>query len=157
MKAAVIEKVKQKLVFKQVPDPSPGPNDALIRVKAAGICHTDLHIVDGLLGEPFPCILGHEITGVVEEVGSEVTNLKKGDRVGVYFLITCGKCNYCLAGEEEACVTWQTGPRICGFTLAGGYAQYVAVPAAYCLGLPAEMDFAASAPLFCGGNTVYEG
>jgi propanol-preferring alcohol dehydrogenase len=157
MKAAVVNKVREPMVIEQVAAPSPGARDALIRVKACGICHTDLHIADGLLGEPFPCVLGHEIVGVVEQVGSEVVNVKPGDRVGVYFFITCGQCRYCLAGEEEACLTWQTGPQICGFTLSGGYAQYVNVPAAYCLPLPAELDFASTAPLFCGGNTVYEG
>ncbi len=80
-----------------------------------------------------------------------------GDRVGVYFFITCGQCRYCLAGEEEACLAWQTGPQICGYTRSGGYAQYANVPADYCLPLPAELDFAAAAPLFCGGTTVYEG
>ena len=145
------------MVIKDVADPSPGAHDALIRVKACGICHTDLHIADGLLGEHFPCVLGHEIVGVIEQVGPEVSNVKPGDRVGVYFFITCGECKYCLAGEEEACLTWQTGPRICGLTLSGGYAQYATVPAAYCLPLPAELDFVTTAPLFCGGNTVYEG
>jgi propanol-preferring alcohol dehydrogenase len=157
MKAAVTERAKQPMVIKDVAVPSPGARDALIRVKACGICHTDLHIADGLLGEPFPCVLGHEITGVIEKVGPEVSNVKAGDRMGVYFLISCGQCRYCLAGEEEACLTWQTGPQICGFTRAGGYAQFVNVPAAYCLPLPAELDFASAAPLFCGGNTVYEG
>ncbi len=72
MKAAVMEGLKQPIVIKQVSDTSPGARDALIHVKACGICHTDLHIADGLLGEPFPCVLGHEIVGVIERVGSEV-------------------------------------------------------------------------------------
>jgi propanol-preferring alcohol dehydrogenase len=157
MKAAVIDRVKGPMVIKHVADPTPGAGDVLIHVRACGICHTDLHIAEGLLGEPFPCVLGHEIVGVIEQVGSDVTTFKAGDRVGVYFFITCGQCKYCLDGEEEACITWQTGPQICGFTRSGGYAQYASVPAAYCLVLPGELDFASTAPLFCGGNTVYEG
>jgi alcohol dehydrogenase, propanol-preferring len=157
MKAAVVNKVREQMVIKQIADPSPGARDAIVHVKACGICHTDLHICEGLLGEAFPCVLGHEIVGVVEQVGSEVTNLKPGDRVGIYFFISCGQCKYCAAGEEEACIRWQTGPQICGFTLGGGYAQYVSAPAAYCIPLPRALDYVATVPLFCAGSTVYEG
>jgi D-arabinose 1-dehydrogenase-like Zn-dependent alcohol dehydrogenase len=85
MKAAILEQAQQPLVIKNVPDPTVGINDVLIKVRATGVCHTDLHIVDGMLGahglDPFPLIKGHEIVGEVEQVGSAVTHLKRGDRV----------------------------------------------------------------------------
>ncbi len=94
MKAAVLEQVQQPMVIKDVPVPSVGESDALIRVEACGVCHTDLHVAEGMLEgfgiDPFPLILGHEITGVVEQVGAEVTHIKPGDRVGAY----CGYQEY---------------------------------------------------------------
>ena len=159
MKAAVMEDAHQPMVIKEVPDPIIGHRDVLIRIRACGVCHTDLLIADGVYKsfgmDPFPYIPGHEPAGVVEQAGAEVTHLKQGDRVGVYALISCGRCRYCLSGEEESCVTLFSQPQSYGFTMDGGYAQYMAVPADCAISLPPELDFTAAAPLFCAGLTVY--
>ena len=164
MKAGVMEQAQQPIVIKDVPDPSIGARDVLVRVNACGVCHTDLHIADGFLGgfgiDPFPLILGHEVAGVVEQVGSEVTHLSLGDRVGVAYLFSCGRCRYCLSGEEEACLTLYSQPsqmQMGGFTLDGGYAQYMKVPANYAIPLPPGLDFGDAAAFLCGGLTVYAG
>src|SRR3990167_10692655 len=102
MKAAVLERANSPLVIRDVPMPDVGPDDALVRVHACGVCHTDLHVADGLFKvagrEPFPLIPGHEIAGEVQAVGSRVTTVRPGDRVGVYWWLSCGRCRYCLAG-----------------------------------------------------------
>lgn len=125
------------------------------------MCHTDLHIAEGFLAgfgiDPFPLVLGHEVTGVVEQVGADVNHLNTGERVGVYYVFTCGRCRYCLSGQEEACLTLYSEFPLGGFTLDGGYARYMKVPADYVIPLPEELDFVAAAPLFCGGLTVYGG
>ncbi len=159
MQAAVMEQAQQPMVIKEVPDPAVGPRDVRIRVMAAGVCHTDLHIADGMLGEfgvdPFPLIPGHETVGVIEETGAEVSDLSVGDRVGVYWIYTCGRCLACLAGEEEACPLWLSQLGANGFTRSGGYAQSIVVPADRAMRLPEGMDFPAAAALFCGGLTMY--
>jgi alcohol dehydrogenase, propanol-preferring len=105
MKAAVQERAKEPMVIKEVPDPMPEEGEVLIKVCAAGVCHTDLHIADGDLAgfgyNPYPLIMGHEIAGVVEQVGSRVRGLQSGDRVGVQFLLPCGHCPYCHIGGRR--------------------------------------------------------
>ena len=106
MKVVVAEEIGQPLVTQEIPPPSVGDRDALVRVEACGVCHTDLHIVEGMLAEAGvapPIVLGHEAVGVVEDAGSEVTHLKTGDRVGVYWFFGCGYCQGCIAGEDQAC------------------------------------------------------
>jgi propanol-preferring alcohol dehydrogenase len=159
MKAAVLEYVQQPLTIKDVPTPTVGDQDVLIRVHACGVCHTDLHIADGLLSSfaknPFPLIPGHEVAGTVEAVGAGVNHLKPGDRVGAYWWFGCGRCRCCLSGQEQACITSQSDLRAAGLTLDGGYAEYMKVPAAYAMRLPAELDFVVAAPFFCAGLTMY--
>jgi len=161
MRAAVLEDPGKGLVVKNVPDPSVGPRDVLLRVRACGVCHTDLHLVDGLLKTAgharFPLIPGHEIAGVVEEVGTEVTRLKPSDRVGVYWWLSCGRCPCCLAGEEEVCLRAMDDMRAVGLTRDGGYAELVAVPADYVFPLPEDIAFAQAAPFYCAGLTAYGG
>ena len=161
MKAAIQEEVGRPLAVRDVPMPEIGPQDALVRVEACGVCHSDLHLADGFfqpLGiDVFPIIPGHEVVGVVEEVGAEVRHVKPGDRVGAYFFQTCGICHECLGGQETACGTLFTGPRLNGYTVNGGYAEYMVTPARYVLPLPDDLSFEAAAPLFCGGITVYGG
>lgn len=161
MRAAVQERVDQPLVLKDVPKPAVGRRDAMIRVEACGVCHTDLHLADGFfrpLGiDVFPLIPGHEVVGVVEDVGADVTHVKPGDRVGAYFFQTCGLCTHCLGGHETACGTLFTGPRLNGFTVDGGYAEYMCAPADFVLRLPDRLEFLDAAPLFCGGVTMYGG
>lgn len=163
MKAAVLEQAQQLMVIQDVPDPSVGINDVLIKVRACGVCHTDLHIVDGILAalglDPFPLIMGHEIVGEVEQVGSDVTHVKPGDRVAAYWQFGCGHCHYCLSGKEQTCITNLTvrGPHQAGITLPGGYAEYVAIGAEYAMLLPDNMEFVDAAPFLCVGLTMYGG
>jgi alcohol dehydrogenase, propanol-preferring len=163
MKAAVLEQAQKPMVIKNVADPSVGSNEVLIKVRACGVCHTDLHIAEGLLAafglDPFPLIMGHEIVGEVEQVGAEVTHLKRGDRVAAYWQFGCGHCHYCKSGKEQTCLTNLStrGPQQAGITLPGGYAEYVMVGAEYAIPLPVEMDFVAAAPFLCAGLTMYGG
>jgi len=161
MKAAVLEQAQQPIVVKNVPDPSVGVNDVLIKVRACGVCHTDLHVVDGMLAafglDPFPLIMGHEIVGEVAQVGSEVTYLKPGDRVGAYWQFGCGHCHYCRSGKEQTCITNLSTHNIrhAGVTLPGGYAEYMTVDAGYAIPLPDAIEFVDAAPFLCAGLTMY--
>lgn len=163
MKAAVLEQAQQPMVIKDVVNPTIGTNDVLIKVRAAGVCHTDLHIAEGMLAafgiDPFPLIMGHEIVGEVEQVGSDVTHLKRGDRVGAYWSFGCGHCYYCRSGKEQTCMTnlISGGNPQAGITLPGGYAEYFTVDADYAMALPNEIDFVDAAPFLCAGLTVYGG
>jgi alcohol dehydrogenase, propanol-preferring len=159
MKAAVLEQVGKPMVFQNVPMPSVGRRDALIKVEACGVCHTDLHLAEGFfrpLGiDIFPIVPGHEAVGVIEEVGAEVTHLKRGDRVGACFFQTCGLCPHCLDGTETACRTLFDNPRMTGFSLNGGYAEYMTVPAEFLVAVPDQLSSADAAPMFCAGITMY--
>ena len=160
MKAAVMEGLHQPLVVRDVPVPPIGPRDVLVRVKGAGVCHSDVHHVDGSAGDitisKFPHILGHEVTGQVDKMGSDVTHLQVGDRVGVSHMFACGRCPNCLSGEEEVCDTlFSDDAYIGGVTADGGYAEYMRVPADFALPLPEELDYVEAAPLFCAGLSVY--
>ena len=161
MRAAVQEQVNQPLAIRNVPMPTLGRRDALLKVEACGVCHTDIHLAEGFfqpLGiDVFPIIPGHEVAGVVEEVGADVSHVKRGDRVGAYFFWTCGLCPHCLDGHETGCATLMTAPKLHGFTVDGGYAEYVRIPAEHLIRLPDELDFVDAAPLFCGGVTMYGG
>lgn len=156
MRAAVATARREPLALRDVPKPEIGPRDALLRVEASGICYTDLRLIDGRTGtDPAPIIPGHEPVGTVEEVGAEVDEVAPGDRVGAHALYTCGVCDYCRAGEEEACVEGVTG--LAGFAFDGGYAEYLRVPADHLVPLPAGLAAADAAPFFCAGLTVYAG
>ena len=161
MKAAVLEQVGQPMKIQDIPMPQVGRRDALIKVLACGVCHTDLHIGEGFfrpLGiDVFPIVPGHEAVGVVEEVGADVTNVKRGDRVGAFFFQTCGLCPHCLDGRETACHSLFNNPRLSGFSVNGGYAEYMSTPAEFLIRLPNELEFTDAAPLFCGGITMYGG
>lgn len=161
MKAAIQQRAQTPLVFEDLPKPDVGPCEALVRVRACGVCHTDLHLAEGLFKtfgyDPFPLVPGHEIAGTVEEVGPEVTQLRPGDRVTVYWWHSCGRCRCCLAGEEESCLEGLAQMRATGLTRNGGYAEWVSVPADCLVPLPAEIEFAEAAPFCCAGLTVYAG
>src|SRR5580693_4808320 len=108
MKAIQLIEPHRRLEAREVPVPAVGPHDVLVRVKAAGICHSDAHYRAGKSKvEPLPLTLGHEVAGVVEQVGAKVTRFKAGDRVCLHYLVTCGECAYCLAGSEQFCTTGQ--------------------------------------------------
>lgn len=155
MKAAVCEAFGQPLVLKDVPTPSPGPGEVLIRVSGCGVCHSDLHLVDGDWkdwGTPLPIIPGHEVTGIVEKVGSEATRFSPGDRVGVPWMqFACGQCPPCRAGAEMLCAA----QRSTGVTVNGGYAERVKAPAAFIHRIPDGLDLVEAGPLLCAGVTVF--
>jgi alcohol dehydrogenase (NADP+) len=138
-----------------------GPNDVLIEIEYAGICHSDIHTVNGDWGpQPFPVVPGHEIVGVVSEVGAEVTRHRVGDRVGVGCMVNaCGECANCRNGDEQYClvgmVPTYAGTDRDGSTTQGGYSTHVVVDADFALRVPAGIDPAAAAPLLCAGITTY--
>ncbi|MCZ2860298.1 NAD(P)-dependent alcohol dehydrogenase [Blastococcus sp. VKM Ac-2987] len=138
-----------------------GANDVLIEIEYAGICHSDIHTVSGEWGpQPFPVVPGHEIVGLVTEVGAEVTGHRVGDRVGVGCMVnSCGECANCRAGDEQYCVQGMVptyaGTDRDGSTTQGGYSTHVVVDAGYLLRVPAGIDPAAAAPLLCAGITTY--
>ena len=138
-----------------------GPEDVLITVEYAGICHSDIHTVRGDWGpQPYPLVPGHEIVGVVAEVGSDVTTHSVGDRVGVgCFVNSCRECASCRNGDEQYCrvggVPTYGGADRDGTTTQGGYSTAVVVDAHFVLSVPAGIDPAAAAPLLCAGITTY--
>lgn len=139
------------LRLEDVPEPVPGAGQVLVRVHAAGVCGTDLHILDGMIKpDPYPMILGHEAAGVVESAWDD-TGFSAGDRVAVYNKIFCGTCEQCLSGRHNIC---DTEPGQLGFTMDGGDAEYVAVPARNLVPVPAEVDLATAAVLTCAGMTA---
>ncbi len=138
----------QKLQLLQSADPAPGPGEVLLRVKACGVCRTDLHVVDGELPQrKSPIVPGHEVVGVVEACGPGV-DLPAGARMGVPWLgKTCGVCEYCKAGQENLC----DAPDFTGWTRDGGYADRIIADAHYCFPIPEEFSDEDAAPLLCAG------
>jgi uncharacterized zinc-type alcohol dehydrogenase-like protein len=138
-----------------------GAHDVLIAIEYAGICHSDIHTVNGDWGpQPFPVVPGHEIVGTVTEVGSDVTRHRVGDRVGVGCMVgSCGKCDSCRRGDEQYCAIGMVGTYAAtdrdGSTTQGGYSTHVVVDADYVLSVPEGIDPAAAAPLLCAGITMY--
>lgn len=126
MRAMLLIHQKQPLTYVHIPKPSFGEDELLIKVCACGICRTDLHIKDGDLPSPkLPLILGHEIVGIVEEVGKQVHHFKKGDRVGIPWLRnSCGSCEYCKEGMENLCASAE----YTGYHHDGGFAEYTVLP-----------------------------
>ena len=138
-----------------------GPTDVLIEIQYAGICHSDIHTVNGDWGpQPFPVVPGLEIVGVVAEVGADVTKHRVGDRVGVGCMVnSCGECANCLGGDEQYCLKGMVGTYAGtdrdGTTTQGGYSTHVVVDADFVLSVPDGLDPAAAAPLLCAGITTY--
>lgn len=140
------------LVLQEVSIPKIGKWDVLVRVRAAGICHSDAHYRAGhsTMGM-MPITLGHEVAGVIEKVGSQVTNVKTGDRVCLHYNISCGECEACKAGHEQFCET----VRMIGHHVDGGYADYIAIPARNAIRLPEEIPFEQGATLMCASATAW--
>ncbi len=135
----------------EVAVPVPGPGQVLVRIRAAGVCGTDLHILDGMIKpDPYPMTLGHEAAGVVEMAG-DGSSMSSGDRVAVYNKLFCGWCKQCLAGRPNVC---DTLPGQLGFNMDGGDAEYVVVPERNLVPLPDAVDFATAAVLACAGMTA---
>lgn len=153
MRAMLLEQQGRSLRPVDLPRPRPGKGQVLVRVLACAVCRTDLHVCDGDLKEPrLPLVPGHEIVGRIEEIGSEVTGLDLGQRVGIPWLgWTCGKCDFCITDRENLCPE----ARFTGYTLDGGYAQWTVADARYCFPLPESLDPAHAAPLLCAGLIGY--
>ncbi len=156
MKAAVLHALKEPLRIEHVPIPEPGYGDLLIKVTACGVCHSDLHAIDGDWTPPpaIPLIPGHEVAGRVAKAGPGVTGFEIGDEVGVPWMYSaCGHCEFCLAGMETICKSGEAT----GYTRPGGYAEYMVAPAAFVGRLPVGTDPYAMAPILCAGVTTYRG
>ena len=153
MRAMVLEAAGQPLRPMQVPTPRPEADQVLLRVHACGVCHTDLHIVDGELAQPkLPLILGHQIVGTVVEMGAGVERFRLGQRIGVPWLgYTDGTCRYCRRGQENLC----DNARFTGYTLDGGFAEYTVADQRYCFPLPEGYGDLEVAPLLCAGLIGY--
>jgi propanol-preferring alcohol dehydrogenase len=152
MRAVRYHGPKKPLRLEDVPNPSPGPGDVLVRVTAAGLCHTELHFLSGLLDLGIaPLTLGHEIVGRIERVGAGVAPERAGERVIVYYYVGCGVCAHCLAGDENLCGAVRAEH---GFVTDGGFAEYVVAPARNAVPLPAGVSDAEAAPIGCGVTTA---
>jgi alcohol dehydrogenase, propanol-preferring len=153
MQAMLLERTGQPLRNAQVPRPTTGPGEVTLRVRACGVCRTDLHVADGELADPkLPLVLGHEIVGTVAAVAPGVEGFSEGDRVGVPWLgWTCGQCAFCLNGRENLCDRAQ----FTGYQRDGGYAEYVSADARFCFPLPSGYSDAQLAPLLCAGLIGY--
>ena len=135
-----------------VDTPEPGRNEVLVRIHAAGVCGTDLHILDGMIKpDPYPMTLGHEAAGVVQASGEGVQGLQPGDRVAIYNKIFCGHCEQCLKGRQNIC---DNEADQLGFNRDGGDADYVVVPEQNAVAVPEGVDLATAAVLTCAGMTA---
>lgn len=156
MKAAVLHQFGGPLTIEEVPVKEPGNSQLLVKVITCGVCHTDLHACEGdwPVKPKVPLIPGHEAVGVVIAKGRDVRNVKEGDIVGVPWLFSaCGCCEYCVSGWETLCGSQQNG----GYSVDGGYAEYVIAEAAYVAHFPANVNCLEIAPITCAGVTVYKG
>src|SRR4030081_3052928 len=153
MRAMVLNRPKVPLQLRDVPKPQPATGQLLIRVSTCAVCRTDLHIVDGELPNPkLPLIPGHQIVGRIETIGPEVKGFSVGDRVGVPWLgWTDGECAYCRSKRENLC----DRAKFTGYTIDGGYAEFVVADARFCFHLPDGYNDVEVAPLLCAGLIGY--
>jgi D-arabinose 1-dehydrogenase-like Zn-dependent alcohol dehydrogenase len=150
MKAVRLFEVGRPLAPDTLPAPRIGPDDVLVRVRAAGICHSDAHYRAGVSTvSPLPMTLGHEIAGLAEEIGASVKHIAKGTRVCVHYMATCGRCAACLDGHEQFCATG----RMIGKHQDGGYAECARIPARSLFVLPEEIPFVQGAVMMCSSAT----
>jgi propanol-preferring alcohol dehydrogenase len=156
MKAAVVREFGKPLIIEELPIPTPGPDQILVRIAATGVCHTDLHAAKGdwpVKPAP-PFVPGHEGVGTVVGVGRDVKRIKAGDRVGVPWLHTaCGYCPHCRTGWETLCGAQKNT----GYSVNGTFAEYVVADPNYVARLPDNLDWGPAAPILCAGVTVYKG
>ena len=152
MKAVRLVEIGKPLQEQEIPIPVVGEHDVLVQVKAAGICHSDVHYRAGKspVGD-LPQTLGHEVAGIIEKVGNGVAKDRIGERVSLHYLLTCGDCDYCRQGKEQFCVK---GAMI-GKHRDGGYAEYIAVPARNAVPLPEAVSFEQGAVLMCSTSTSF--
>ncbi|SNT70294.1 alcohol dehydrogenase AdhP [Psychrobacter sp. LV10R520-6] len=156
MKAAVLHEFGQPLQIEEVDIPTPGAGEIVVKMQASGVCHTDLHAIEGdwpVKPSP-PFIPGHEGVGLITAVGEGVTHVKEGDRVGVPWLYSaCGHCTHCLGGWETLCERQENS----GYSVNGSFAEYVLANANYVGIIPDNVDSIEIAPVLCAGVTVYKG
>jgi propanol-preferring alcohol dehydrogenase len=161
MRAAVLRQLKTRLKIERLPIPEPGPGEILVKVAACGVCHSDLHAIDGDWATlpVLPLIPGHEVTGHVAALGPGVPSqggggFRQGDAVGVPWMWSaCGHCEACLDGMETVCRQGQAT----GYSRPGGYAEYMVARADFVARLPQHADLVAIAPILCAGVTTYRG
>ena len=157
MKAMILKKFapidNKPLKLTNISIPEPGPDDILIRINICGVCHTDLHTVEGELPEAkLPIIPGHQVVGRVEKRGENANRFKKGDRVGVAWLhSSCGNCGYCQGGNENLC----ENARFTGYSANGGYAEYMVIPEKFAYSIPEIFSDEEASPLLCAGIIGY--
>jgi len=144
---------KSPLMQVDLPRPEPGPGQVLIKVRVCGVCHTDLHIIEGDIHPPsYPVTPGHQVVGEVMEIGAGVKKLHAGDRVGIPWLYSaCGECDFCRESRENLCPS----ARFTGFHVDGGYAEYMLAEECYALPLPQMLEDIQAAPLLCAGIIGY--
>ena len=149
----VLEKPRRPLVLRDMPKPNPEAGQLLVRVATCAVCRTDLHVVDGELPDPkLPLILGHQIVGRIEQIGDHVDRFSVGERVGIPWLgWTDGECVYCRSSRENLC----DRARFTGYTIDGGYADFVVAAARFCFRLPEQYSDVDVAPLLCAGMLGY--
>ncbi len=156
MKAAVLHEFNQPLQIEEVAIPTPSAGEIVVKMQASGVCHTDLHAIEGdwdFKPSP-PLIPGHEGVGLITAVGAGVTHVKEGDRVGVPWLYSaCGHCTHCLGDWETLC----TRQKNTGYSVNGSFAEYVLANANYVAIIPESVDSVEIAPVLCAGVTVYKG
>lgn len=159
MKGMTLQKITdlsetdQPLILEDLPKPIPGPDDVLIRVVVCGVCHTELDEIEGRTSPPeLPVVPGHEVVGVVIKTGKNVTEVKKGDRVGVAWIHSaCGNCEHCIAGNENLCEKFTATGR----DVNGGYAEYLTAPASFVHLIPDSISDEHAAPMMCAGAIGY--
>ncbi len=159
MKAMVLNEIcslkenKNPLELVNLPDPVPAEKEILVKVSRCGVCHTELDEIEGRTPPPaFPVVLGHQVVGTVEKAGSKASRFKIGDRVGIAWIYSaCGKCSFCLQGEENLCESFKATGRDAN----GGYAEYATVLEDFAFNIPAEFSDSEAAPLLCAGAIGY--
>jgi S-(hydroxymethyl)glutathione dehydrogenase/alcohol dehydrogenase len=173
MRAVVLERPGGRLAVETLPRPAPLAGEVLVRVHGCGVCHTDLHVIKGEVAFPTPCVLGHEIAGVVEAVGPGVDGWSGGERVACAFIMPCGHCRWCARGRDDMCETFFAMNRLRGALYDGtsrlaradgsplamysmaGLAEYAVVPATDVFALPDSLELESAAVLGCAVFTAY--
>ena len=153
MRAMILTRQGQPLESAELPDPTPGPGQLLVKVSVCGVCRTDLHVVDGDLTEPvLPLVPGHQVVGTIAAVGKDATAFNVGDRVGIPWLGgSCGECVYCREGRENLC----DSARYTGYQINGGFAEFCVADTSFCFPIPEGYPDLQAAPLLCAGLIGY--
>ena len=138
MRAVQLVKIDRDLENRDVPTPEPKLDEVLVRIKAAGICRSDVHYRDGVSSVGYlPITLGHEVAGEIEKIGTNVSDYSIGDRVCLNYMITCGKCKYCVQGTEQLCIQG----KMIGKDVDGGYAEYILIPTRGIFKIPDSLSY----------------